>query len=218
MRKLMYRLIGAVLAFAIIYGVQAVFDLIVIPRQIEKLAGTYVTEKQFEAADVEDLLTDFDFYPEEIALVDLEGLTLPKYVRFQEDKCYTFYYDTDAFKANVEEMFRGAFADMYAGRAQIGDLYDLDMAAMTEAEFQTFYAELYSQASFDALIYTLTEDAFDYSVIAADAETGTFTIKEDKILCTITGASLEEAMGYKLDGSTLTLAFSNMDEVYTLVN
>ena len=35
MRKLMYRLIGAVLAFAIIYGVQAVFDLIVIPGRLK---------------------------------------------------------------------------------------------------------------------------------------------------------------------------------------
>lgn len=216
MKKLIYRLIGAGLALLIVYGVQAVFDYVVIPRQIEKLAGTYVTEKQFEAEDVEDLLTDYDFYPEEIALVDLDTLTMPKYVQFLEDKTYTFYYDADAFKANVEALFRQAFAGMYAGRSQLSELYGVDMTAMTEGEFQTFYAELYSQESFDALVSVLTEDAYDYSAIAADTEIGTFTIKEEKILCTINGTTAEESMGYKLENGTLTLTYSNDVEVYTL--
>lgn len=215
MRKFAYRLFGAVLAILVFYGVEAIFDSIVIPRQIEKLAGTYVTEKQFEDADVDELLADYDFYPEEIALVDLDPLTLPKYVRFQEDKTYTFYYDADGFKANVEALFRQAFAGMYAGRSQLSELYGMDMTAMTEGEFQSFYAELYSQESFDALISVLTEDAYDYSAIAADTEIGTFTIKEEQILCTISGTTTEESMGYKLEDGKLTLTYSNDTEVYT---
>lgn len=215
MKKFLSRLIGAVLALLIVGGVQTVFDAIVIPRQIEKLAGTYVTVKQFDAVDVEDLLTDYDFYPEEIALADLDSLTMPKYVQFQEDKTYTISYDAEAFKDNVEALFRQTFAAMYNGRDQLCEVYDVDLTAMSEEAFFAFYAELYSQDSFDALIYILTEDAFDYNVIAGDTETGTFTIEDDKILCTITGQTTAESMGYKLDGDSLTLTYSNDTEVYT---
>ena len=218
MKKLFSRLIGAVLAVLIVYGGQAAFDAIVVPRQIEKLAGTYMTEKPFDAEDVEDLLADYDFYAEEIALVDLDGLSLPKYVRFQEDKTYTFYYDADGFKANVENLFRQAFADMYAGRSSLSELYGADLTAMTEAEFQAFYAELYSQATFDDLIAVLTGDAYNYSSIATDTEVGTFTIDDGKILCTINGTYTAESMAYELKDGTLKLTYSNDVEVYTLCN
>ena len=216
MKKLLSRILSAVVAVLIVYGVRAVFDLVVVPRQIDKLTGTYVTEEQFDAADVEELLTDYDFYPEEIALVDPDGLYISKYVQFTEDKTYTFYYDVDTFKAHVEDMFRDAFADMYAGRDQLSAVYEMDMTAMTEAEFQTFYAELYSQESFDALVSVMTEDAYNYSVLEDDTEVGTFTIDDGKILCTIQGTYTAESMGYELKDGTLTLHFSNKDEVYTL--
>lgn len=216
MKKLLSRILSAVIAVLIVYGVRAVFDLVVVPRQIDKLAGTYVTEEQFDAADVEELLTDYDFYPEEIALVDPDGLSISKYVQFTEDKTYTFYYDVDTFKAHVEDMFRDAFADMYAGRDQLSAVYEMDMTAMTEAEFQTFYAELYSQESFDALVSVMTEDAYNYSVLEDDTEVGTFTIDDGKILCTINGTYTAESMGYELKDGKLTLHFSNKDEVYTL--
>ena len=216
MKKLLSRILSAVVAVLIVYGVRAVFDLVVVPRQIDKLAGTYVTEEQFDAADVEELLADYDFYTEEIALVDLDGLSISKYVQFTEDKTYTFYYDVDTFKAHVEDMFRDAFADMYAGRDQLSAVYEMDMTAMTEAEFQTFYAELYSQESFDALVSVMTEDAYNYSVLEDDTEVGTFTIDDGKILCTIQGTYTAESMGYELKDGTLTLHFSNKDEVYTL--
>lgn len=216
MKKLLSRILSAVVAVLIVYGVRAVFDLVVVPRQIDKLAGTYVTEEQFDAADVEELLADYDFYTEEIALVDLDGLSINKYVQFTEDKTYTFYYDVDTFKAHVEDMFRDAFADMYAGRDQLSAVYEMDMTAMTEAEFQTFYAELYSQESFDALVSVMTEDAYNYSVLEDDTEVGTFTIDDGKILCTIQGTYTAESMGYELKDGKLTLHFSNKDEVYTL--
>ena len=182
MKKLLSRMLSAVVAVLIVYGVRAVFDLVVVPRQIDKLAGTYVTEEQFDAADVEELLADYDFYTEEIALVDLDGLYINKYVQFTEDKTYTFYYDVDTFKARVEDMFRDAFADMYAGRSQLSAVYETDMAAMSESEFQSFYAGLYNQATFEDLISILTADAYNYSAIAADTEVGTFTIDDGKIL------------------------------------
>lgn len=216
MKKLLSRMLSAVVAVLIVYGVRAAFDLVVVPRQIDKLAGTYVTEEQFDAADVEELLADYDFYTEEIALVDLDGLYINKYVQFTEDKTYTFYYDVDTFKARVEDMFRDAFADMYAGRSQLSAVYETDMAAMSEAEFQSFYAGLYNQATFEDLISILTRDAYNYSALEEDTEIGTFTIDDGKILCTIQGTYTAESMGYELKDGTLTLHFSNKDEVYTL--
>ena len=218
MKRFLTRVFSGVLAVLIIYGVQAIFDLVVVPRQIEKLTGTYVTNLQYEAENVEDLLADYDFYPEEIALADLDSLTMPKYVQFREDKTYKFSYDAEAFKRNVEALFRQSFDAMYDGRDQLSDLYGIDLVSMTKAEFQAFYAELYSQDSFDTLVRVLTEDAFDYSVFASDTETGTFTIKEDKIMCTITGHTTAESLGYKLDENSLTLTYSNDTEIYTRCN
>lgn len=218
MKRFFTRLLSGVLAVLIVYGVQAVFTHVVMPKQISKLAGTYVTADPIEAETTEDILTSYDFYPEEIALVELTGLSVPKYVEFHEDKTYTFYYDTDAFRASVEEFFRAAFDSMYNGRDQLAALYEVDLAAMSEEEFQAFYAELYSQANFDALIDVLTGDAFAYDALEGDTEVGTFTIEDDNILCTIRGQSTAESMGYKLDGSTLTLTFSNDVQVYTRCN
>ena len=120
MKRFLTRVFSGVLAVLIIYGVQAIFDLVVVPRQIEKLTGTYVTNLQYEAENVEDLLADYDFYPEEIALADLDSLTMPKYVQFREDKTYKFSYDAEAFKRNVEALFRQSFDAMYAVNDQHG--------------------------------------------------------------------------------------------------
>lgn len=217
MSKFIGRIIGAVLAVAIIYGVQAIFTHVVVPGQIEKLAGTYVTDEYADADSVEEMLTDFDFYPEEIALADLTALSAPRYVEFSEDKTYSFYYDADGFRRNVEAFFRQTYENMYTNRADLSEVYGEDFSAMSKEEFLNYYASLYSQDSFDALIAVLTEDAYDYDYIAQDTETGTFTIEEDKILCTITGQYNAEAMGYKLSGETLTLTFTNAVETYTRV-
>lgn len=217
MKRFISRMIGAVLAVAIIYGVQAIFTHVVTPGKIEKLAGTYVTEDYIGAKDVEELLTGYDFYSEEIALIDRNTLCAPRYVRFTADKTYSFYYDADGFRSNVEAFLCQAFASMYARRDQLAGLYDVDFSAMTEAEFQNYYASLYSTASFDDLITALADDAYDYNYIALDMENGTFTIEEDKILCTISGQTNAEAMGYKLSGDTLTLTFTNSVQTYTRV-
>lgn len=216
MKKLFSRLIGAVLAVLIVYGGQAAFDAIVVPRQIEKLAGTYVTEDPIDAETFEEILERYDFYPEEIALVEPAQLAADKYVEFHEEKTYTFYYDVADFRADVEKCFRDAFDSMYAGRSQLAPLYEVDMEAMSAEEFKAFYAELYSQASFDDLIAAFAEDAFSYDVLENDTEVGTFTIDDGKILCTIQGTYTAESMGYELKDGKLTLHFSNKDEVYTL--
>lgn len=218
MKRFLTRVLSGVLAVLIVYGVQAIFTHVVMPKQISKLAGTYVTEDPIDAESMEEILERYDFYPEEIALVEPAQLVVDKYVEFHEEKTYTFYYDVADFRADVENYFRDAFDSMYAGRSQLSALYELDMEAMSAEEFKAFYAELYSQASFDDLIAAFTEDAFSYDVLEDDTEVGTFTIEDGKILCTINGTYTAESMGYKLDGSTLTLTFSNDVEVYTRRN
>lgn len=215
MKRFISRLAGALLALAIVYGVQAIFTHVVVPGQIKKLAGTYVTSEYVDAGSVEEMLTGFDFYPEEIAMADLTSLAAPRYVEFGEDKTYSFYYDADDFRSNVEAFFRQTYENMYTNRADLSEAYGEDFSAMSKTEFLDYYASLYSQESFDALITVLADDAYDYDYIAQDVETGTFTIEEDKILCTITGQTNAESMGYKLSGDELTLTFSNSVEKYT---
>ncbi len=217
MKRFLSRVLGGVLAVLIVYGVQAIFTNVVMPGKIDDLAGTYVTQDYVDAETTEGLLTDYDFYTEEIALVDLNSLYAPRYVEFDTDKNYTFYYDAQGFRQNVEAFLRQAFESMYAGRDQLSAVYDVDFSAMSLAEFQSYYAELYSQPSFDELIRMLSDDAYDYDYVAQDTEVGTFTIEEDKILCTISGHINAEAMGYKLSGDTLTLTFTNSVQTYTRV-
>lgn len=217
MKRFLGRLLGGVLAVLIVYGVQAIFTNVVMPGKIDDLAGTYVTQDYMDAESVEELLTDYEFYTEEIALIDLNTLYAPYYVEFDTDKNYTFYYDADGFRANVEAFLRQAFESMYAGREGLSEVYGEDFSVMSLAEFQNYYATLYSAESFDALMTTLADSAYDYDYVAQDKEVGTYTIEDDKILCTIAGHTNAEAMGYKLSGDTLTLTFTNMVQTYTRV-
>ena len=184
-------------------------------EKIEKLAGTWSMLADDTSDEARDLLENSDFYEEEIALADLNCLQYAQKVTFNIDKTYSFAYDVDGTKDCVREFYLNAFEAMYEGRATLSSVYEEDFESMTEEEFQQFYADLYVTDDFDALIDKLTENAYTYDAMEEPWETGTYSIKGSKILCTTTGESQAESLGYEIDGNQLTLTYIDGVEVYT---
>lgn len=187
-------------------------------QKIEKLAGTWTMVADDTEEQAESLLENFDLYEEEIALVDLSALDYVQIVEFTTEKTYRFAYDAEATEACVHTFLEGVFAQMYDGRTALDETYGEDFGAMSEAEFQQHYADLYGFDDFDTLVDEMAANAYDYDALAEDWETGTFTISGDDILCTITGESQAESLGYKIVGDNLTLIYGDGTEVYTRGN
>lgn len=216
MKRFFTRVLVTALAALIVTFAMEGIDKLSASRKIEKLAGTYMTMETIEADMVERMLANRDFYPEEIALIDLNSQTVPCYKEFRDNKTYVTYYDIDAFRSSVETFFRNAFDRMYEGRSSLASLYDVDIVAMTKAEFQNYYASLYNQPSFAELITVLASDAYNYDELTQD--TGTFSIEDDRIICNIVNPFSTTVMRYELSGNTLTLYYSDAMEIYNRVS
>lgn len=187
-------------------------------EKMAKLAGTYT----MTAVDTEEffnsLMDSIEAYDEEIALADASSLKYVQLVTFDAEGNYSYAYDAAATEECVREFYAGYFAALYAGRTTLNDVYGGSFDDFTEEEFCQFYAELYNCADYSELIDTLVDSAYDYSTLSEPWETGTYTISGNRILCTIEGEEEAEAMGYELDGDSLTLTYSDGEEVYTKVN
>lgn len=186
--------------------------------KIEALSGTWTMVEADTEEQALALLENIDLYEEEIAHVDLTSLQYVQLVEFTTDKTYRFAYDVEGTKACVREFFTGAFDALYENRASLNETYALEFDAMTQEEFQQFYAELYDVADFATLMDEITEGAYDYEALGEDWETGTYDIVRDQILCTITGETEAESLGYSIDGDVLVLVYSNATETYTKAN
>lgn len=182
---------------------------------MEELCGQWEMTVYQEGDTAETVLTNLDFYPEEIALVDLESLACVMVVEFNEDKTYSYYFDIEATKETVHTFFEGVMDDLYAGRETLSASYQQDLSGMTQDGFNQFYVDLFGAESYDALIDSFVESSFDYSVLSKTLEEGTFRIRLKDIYKTPDGKTEEESMGFSVDGDTLTLTYLDGDEVYT---
>ena len=178
------------------------------------LFGTWTMVMPDTAEQSQILLDNIELYPEEIALVDLNSLEQVKSVTFAFGPS-SFGYEVDGTLDCGRRFYLAAFDAMYEGRASLSNSYEADIANMTREEFNQFYAELYSAADFDTMIDLFTDSAYDLDSLAEPFETGTYTIKGNELMCTITGESKAESLPYEIEGNTLTLHFSNMDETYS---
>lgn len=207
-------------AFAVVVrlGVTTVVDKAFEAGGVKKLTGTYMTQDMISEETAKEILVRNDFYPEEIAYADLGSLYVPKFVEYHSDKTYTYYYDAEGYRSNMESFFRQVFDSMYANRTGLSGLYSADFASMSKADFQAYYASLYSENSFDDLIATLSNGCWDYEAVANDVEVGTYSIDDNKIIYTILGSTIKEHVIYKRSGDTLTLTYSDGVEVYTKIS
>ena len=218
MKKFAGKILGVVLGLLIVLGVRYAGDFIDtlgMDKKIDALAGVWHCMEDGQE-DVQDLLDLVDLYEEEKALVR-EDLTFQfvKVVEFTQDKTYRFSYDVELTKRQVRDMYETVIEDLFENRAALVELYGVEIAGYTREQFRQFYTELYSMASYDELLDTFADNAYDYDKLGEDLETGTYTIKGDDIMCKITGHAEAEALGYDLDGDSLTLTYTNLVEYYT---
>ena len=186
--------------------------------KVEALSGTWTLVAQDSRDQAVSLLENIEAYEEEIALADLESLYYVQTAVFTQDLAYSFGYDAEATRQCVYEFYDGYFAALYAGRTSLNASYDYSFDELSQEEFLQFYADLYGYATYEELLVSITDKAYNYDSLAEPWETGTYTIKGDDIMCTITGADYAESLGYQIEGNRLTLTFSNLVEVYTKSN
>ena len=182
----------------------------------KNIMGTWSYRVQESQENVDMLLENLDMYPEEIALIETPLYTV-KHLEFNEDMTYRYYYEVETEKTCVREFLTAAFESIYAGRDTLAACYEMDMSAMTKDEFFQFYAQIYSQESFEALIDTFVELAYDYESLS-NTESGTYTVSLNQITMDAPGEEYDGTVGYKLEDDTLTLTYSDSTEVYTKVN
>ncbi|MDD5953889.1 MAG: hypothetical protein PUD38_01670 [Firmicutes bacterium] len=184
-------------------------------EKIQSLAGTWYLTISDTETTAQALLENVDFYPEEIACVDLTTLKSVKVVTFTAEKTYSFAYDADGTRACTRAFFEAAFDAMYENRASLGQLYDVDFEPASKEEFRQFYAELYSTADYSGLLDALVENGYDYDELVKPWEEGSFTINGNVIAMTILGQSEAETLKYSIEGDALTLTYADGVEVYS---
>lgn len=208
-KKSLVLLLVAVMAIGLLCGCESTEE------KMAALSGTWTMTIPDTAEQAQILLDNIELYPEEIALVDLNSLEQVKRVTFDMAGNYSFGYDVDGTMECVRQFYLGVFDALYEGRATLNAAYEQEFDNMSRDDFNQFYADLYNAGNYDALIDLFVENAYDADALAEPFETGTYTIKGKFIMCTITGETEAESLGYTLEGNTLTLLFADTQEVYT---
>ena len=181
----------------------------------EDVLGSWVTVRPDTQEEATALLENIDAYDEEIALADLDCLEYVKNVEFHDDGTYCFRYDVDGTMACVRAFYDTYFNALYEGRATLEEVYGEEFVAMTQAEFRQYFADIYGYTDYIEMLDDFALIAYDYEALEEPYETGTYRVKDDNILTTITGEYEEEAMGAKLEEGVLTLTYIDGVEVYT---
>ncbi len=184
-------------------------------EKIAALSGTWTMDADDTEEEAREMLESMDLYEEEIALIDLTTLKYVQLVEFTTDKTYRFSFDADATRECVRTFYEAAFDALYEGRATLNEVYGTEFDALTKEEFLDVYATIYAIDESTSIIDFFVEKAYDYDKLAEDWETGTYTIKFNQIMCTITGETQAEALKYSIDGDTLVLTYVDAVETYT---
>ena len=182
---------------------------------MEDLCGNWESLTYFDAQDTQEILEGLDFYPEEIALADLNGLCIVATVEFKTDKQYNYGYDVDATRAMAEQYFSDFLDTLYENREDLVESSGETILTMSKDAFLTAYAELFGMTSGQELIEVLAENALDYEALAESTEFGTFRLSLNDIYMKEAGASTEEYVTFKIENDTLTLIYQDGEEVYT---
>lgn len=187
-------------------------------EKMEALSGRWEMVTYLDAATAKSALELLEFYPEEIALLDLNSMGLVMIAEFNMNGTYRFAFDLEGSLDMVRGYYKDAMTKIYDSRDQLVEIYGEGILEMTQADFEQYYAELFSMESFDALLQYFLETSLDYEYLEQDIEVGTFRIAKDNIVCTVEGEDTPESMGYSIEGNTLTLTYVNGTEVYTKAN
>lgn len=185
-------------------------------ERMAALCGVWEMEVEVPREDAQTILENNDFYDEEIRLADLGSLYYTQTVTFREDGTYRFGVDTEAFRAQTAEFFRGVFQNMFANRESLNEVYGETFQEMDEAQFQQYYAAIYEMEDFETLISQLTENALDFGSLE-EFESGNFEVKNGKIDFVTSSIDDEGVADYTIDGDKLTITYVDGVEEYTRV-
>ena len=207
MKKLFCAMLAALLMLSL-----AACDALMPAKQLE---GTWKTKTEESREYTLALLENFDFYEEEIALIQTPLYTV-KYLTFNRNKTYSYATNAEEEKACAREFITGLLNDLYENRDSLSACYEFDMSSLSKEDFQQFYADLYEAENLDGLVDLWLEAA---NPVIGEYETGKFQITPGKIHMTVTDD--EEGNGfvsYTLENGTLTLTYADSVEVYTKIN
>ena len=182
------------------------------------LTGVWSTTFEDAPEEVTYLLDYVDLYEEERAFVADVKLDAVITVEFGEDGTICFQYDVEANKVCVRAFYEAVINALFENRAALTELYGEEVAAMDLAAFQQFYAEVYGFADYAGFMDELVETVYDYDALGEPIKKGTFKILGETLMITPEGSEEKETIGLKLDGTTLTLTYSDGDEVYTKIS
>lgn len=185
-------------------------------ERMAALCGVWEMEVEVPREDAQTILENNDFYDEEIRLADLGSLYYTQTVTFREDGTYRFGVDTEAFRAQTAEFFRGVFQNMFANRESLNEVYGETFQEMDEAQFQQYYAAIYEMEDFETLISQLAENALDFGSLE-EFESGNFEVKNGKIDFVTSSIDEEGVADYTIDGDKLTITYVDGVEEYTRV-
>lgn len=185
-------------------------------ERMAALCGVWEMEVEVPREDAQTILENNDFYDEEIRLADLGSLYYTQTVTFREDGTYRFGVDTEAFRAQTAEFFRGVFQNMFANRESLNEVYGETFQEMDEAQFQQYYAAIYEMEDFETLISQLAENALDFGSLE-EFESGNFEVKNGKIDFVTSSIDEEGVADYTIDGDKLTIEYIDGVEEYTRV-
>ena len=182
----------------------------------ELCAGKWLTITEDVEEQAVILLENIDMYEEEIAVVDTKSLQYARIIEYSVNGTYRQYISVEHTKACVRNFYKSAFDALYANRADLDDLYDADLAEMTEEEFQLYYTDLYGYDDFSVMIDYFADIAYDYAW--EDLESGTFTVTEENTISILRDEDTEDTSGnvtFKIENDTLTLIYSDTTVIYT---
>lgn len=184
----------------------------------DTLRGSWRTEIFCSDDTTKALLENIDLYDEEIALIDLTGPKLVKIATFT-DGTYRFDIDTDGVRENVRQYFADVFGQLYENRAELNELYAKEFDDMSQADFESFYLELYGFQDMDAMLDYFADNAFDYEAMAV-VETGTYYAESKTVIyCTPNESDASAGtLQFTIGGDSLNIRFADGDEVYTRIS
>lgn len=181
----------------------------------DAIIGHWETVRYYTSDSMRRSMEDLDLYAEEIAMMDLGAVGYVDVFEIRDDKTYTITCDAEKSIAMVQQYFRDAFATFYQNRSELDDLYEDDLGSMTESQLQQFYADLYGQTDFDALIELFVYSITNEEYLLEGTEKGTYRVSRNRIWCTPEGEKEAQYIDFVVDGDILTLTYSDETVKYT---
>ncbi|MBQ0058439.1 MAG: hypothetical protein KBS83_00550 [Lachnospiraceae bacterium] len=195
------------------------------PSTKEQLVGEWERQTVTSAEEMCQILEKLDFYEEELEICkDLDSDDRLTWT-FNEDGTYVNALDPDYYRSSYRDYWERVINALYENRAIIADVYAApELADASFEDFSAFYAGLYDDTYTDFVDFATDWTTSDYTDEDAIREAGTYTIDKDKVSLTATQKAEDNdtddgyiTVSFSDDGNTLTITYSDGDEVLTKV-